>query len=317
MSCFFLLHASYHFHRFPLWLFVPFPLVSCISCIFNIFFQEFYPSPSVSDRFCTISSGCYRIFLHFHCIFPACLLHRHSLFLAVAPVSSMFQQILHPLFWLLSHFPARLLSHFPSLYLSSIFSGFCTISSDCYHVFLQFLYPLRGFQSIHAFLIYFSKILPVSFLHHFLWFAAFSMYVSKSFTRLLHFPIVFAPFPLVVTAFSCTFTVFFQHVYCIIIVCSSSHSGFLHVPTGFAWFVPSIFLWSLSCFPQVSLYFPIHPLRGFSICFVQHFFTTCFLSFSPLSSIGFLHISSGFLHFHTFSILIPVVPHKAVAEVQK
>ena len=121
LSCFFLLHASYHFHRFPLWLFVPFPLVSCISCIFNIFFQEFYPSPSVSDRFCTISSGCYRIFLHFHCLFPACLLHRHSLFLAVAPVSSMFQQILHPLFWLLSHFPARLLSRFPSLYLSSIF----------------------------------------------------------------------------------------------------------------------------------------------------------------------------------------------------
>ena len=118
---FLLLHVSYHVHRFPLWLFVPFPLVSCISCIFKIFFQEFYPSPSVSDRFCTISSGCYRIFLHFHCIFPACLLHRHSLFLAVAPVSSMFQQILNPLFWLLSHFPARLLSHFPSLYLSSIF----------------------------------------------------------------------------------------------------------------------------------------------------------------------------------------------------
>ena len=99
-------------------LFAPFPLVCCI---FNVFFQEFYPSPSFSDRFCTISSGCYRIFLHFHCLFPTCLLHRHSLFLAVTPVSSMFQQILHPLFWLLSHFPARLLSHFPSLYLSSIF----------------------------------------------------------------------------------------------------------------------------------------------------------------------------------------------------
>ena len=118
-----------------------------------------------SDRFCTISSGCYRIFLHFHCLFPTCLLHRHSLFLAVTPVSSMFQQILHGLFL-------------------------------------------------------------------------------------------------------------------------------------------AFFLWSLSCFPQVSLYFPIHPLRGFSICFVQHFFTTCFLSFSPLSSIGFCTISSGFLHFHTFSILI-------------
>ena len=36
-----MLQASYHFHRFPLWLFVPFPLVSCISCIFNIFFQCF------------------------------------------------------------------------------------------------------------------------------------------------------------------------------------------------------------------------------------------------------------------------------------
>ena len=102
-------------------LFAPFPLVCCI---FNVFFQEFYPSPSFSDRFCTISSGCYRIFLHFHCLFPTCLLHRHSLFLAVTPVSSMFQQILHGLFlafapfssvfqgvlydflWFLSCFPA-------------------------------------------------------------------------------------------------------------------------------------------------------------------------------------------------------------------
>ena len=112
--------------------FLPFsPLSSMVFCTisprflhfmhFQYIFPRVYPSPSVSDRFCTISSGCYRIFLHFHCIFPTCLLHRHSLFIAVAPVSSMFQQILHPLFWLLSHFPARLLSHFPSLYLSSIF----------------------------------------------------------------------------------------------------------------------------------------------------------------------------------------------------
>ena len=90
-------------------LFAPFPLVCCI---FNVFFQEFYPSPSFSDRFCTISSGCYRIFLHFHCLFPTCLLHRHSLFLAVTPVSSMFQQILHGLF--------------------------LAFSSDGYHVFLKF-----------------------------------------------------------------------------------------------------------------------------------------------------------------------------------
>ena len=102
----FLIYFSKIFTRL---LFAPFPLVCCI---FNVFFQEFYPSPSFSDRFCTISSGCYRIFLHFHCLFPTCLLHRHSLFLAATPVSSMFQQILHGLF--------------------------LTSSSDRYHVFLKF-----------------------------------------------------------------------------------------------------------------------------------------------------------------------------------
>ena len=122
LSSIFLLHASYHFHRFPLWLFVPFPLVFCISCIFNIFFQEFYLSPSFSDPFCTISSRCYHIFLHFHCLFPTCLLHRHSLFLAFAPVSSIFQGIFHGLFLAFAPFSR----------------GFCTISSDRYHVFLQF-----------------------------------------------------------------------------------------------------------------------------------------------------------------------------------
>ena len=168
-----------------------FPAFHAFSIYFSKSFTRLLQFPIV---FCTISSGCYRIFLHFHCIFPACLLHRHSLFLAVAPVSSMFQQILHPLFWLLSHFPARLLSHFPSLYLSSIFQWILhDIMFSC-----SFYILFVGFQSIHAFLIYFSK----------------------SFTRLLHFPIVFAPFPLVVIAFSCTFTVFFQHVYCIVIVCS-------------------------------------------------------------------------------------------------
>ena len=42
---------------------------------------------------------------------------------------------------------------------------------------------------------------------------------------------------------------------------------------------------------------------GFQYVLSSIFFTTCFLSFSPLSSIGFCTISSGFLHFHTFSIL--------------
>ena len=105
---------------------------------FQFFFPRVLPISFSFRSFCTISSGCYRIFLHFHCIFPACLLHRHSLFLAVAPVSSMFQQILN------------LYSGCYHIFLHCIFpafsSGFCTISSDCYHVFLQFLYPLRGFS---------------------------------------------------------------------------------------------------------------------------------------------------------------------------
>ena len=182
LSSFFLLHASYHFHRFPLWLFVPFPLVSCISCIFNIFFQEFYPSPSVSNRFCTISSGCYRIFLHFHCLFPACLLHRHSLFLAVAPgflhvptdfapfilvIITFSCQVVITFFFTVSfqHFPVDF-ARFPLIVIM--------FSCSFYILFV-------GFQSIHAFLIYFSKII----------------------TRLL-----FAPFPLV----CCIFNVFFQEV---------------------------------------------------------------------------------------------------------
>ena len=178
-----------------------------------IFLQEFYPSPSVSDRFCTISSGCYRIFLHFHCIFPACLLHRR-LFLAVAPVSSMFQQILHPLFWLLSHFPARLLSHFPSLYLSSIFqwilhdflwllscfpavsisSSWVSVYSCIFKLFFQDFYP-SPFSTSSSGLLHFQcifpRVLPVSFifrsfLHHFLWllshFPALSLSFSNMFT---------------------------------------------------------------------------------------------------------------------------------------
>ena len=150
---------------------IAFCTISCISYIFNIFFQEFYPSPSVSDRFYTISSGCYHIFLHFHCIFP------------VAPVTSMFQQILHPLFWLLSYFPARLLSHFLHCIFPVFSSVFCIISFDCYHNFLfSCSFYILGFQSIHTFLIYFSKI----------------------FTRLL-----FTPFPLV----CCIFNVCFQEFY--------------------------------------------------------------------------------------------------------
>ena len=42
--------------------------------------------------------------------------------------------------------------------------------------------------------------------------------------------------------------------------------------------------------------------------FCPAFFTTCFLSFSPLSSIGFCTISSGFLHFHTYLFNININP---------
>ena len=68
------------------------------------------------------------------------------------------------------------------------------------------------------------------------------------------------------------------------------------------------FLRSLSCFPTVSLRFPIHPLRRFSVCFVQHFLTTCFLPFSLLSFMGFCTISSGFFHFFLhFQCIFPRV----------
>ena len=63
LSSIFLLHVSYHFRLFPPWVFAPFPLVSCI---FNVFFQDFYPSSSFSDGFCNISSGCYHIFFSLH-----------------------------------------------------------------------------------------------------------------------------------------------------------------------------------------------------------------------------------------------------------
>ena len=79
------------------------------SYIFNVFCQQFYPSPSFSDGFCSISFGCYHIFLHFHCVSPAFLLHPHVLFLAFAPVSSIFQGILHGLF--LAYAPASSIFH--------------------------------------------------------------------------------------------------------------------------------------------------------------------------------------------------------------
>ena len=153
------------------------------------------------------------------------------------PVSFIFRWFLHHFLWLLSHFPAL------SLYFSSIFTASSRFVPSIRSGFLHFpgdwslsclpavslyfpIHPLRGF-SVCLVQRFFHYMVPTiftsflhGFLHHFLWFPAFSMYFSKSFTRLLHFPIVFAPFPLVVITFSCAFTLFFQHFYCIVIVCS-------------------------------------------------------------------------------------------------
>ena len=65
---------------------------------FSMYFSKFYPSPSFSNGFCTISSCCcYHIFLHFDCIFH--------------------------------HFPVDV-ARFPLI----VIMFFC----DGYHVFLQF-----------------------------------------------------------------------------------------------------------------------------------------------------------------------------------
>ena len=280
----FLLHASYHFHRFPLWFFVPFPLVSCISCIFNIFFcKSFYPSPSVSDRFCTISSGCYRIF-------PALSLYFSSMFTASSFVPSSrsgFPPCSNRFCTLYSGCYHIFLPGCYHIFLHCIFpafsSGFCTISSDCYHVFLQFLYPLRGFQSIHAFLSCFSKI----------------------FTRLL-----FPPFPLV----CCIFNVFFQEFYpspsfsdrfCTI--SSGCYRIFLHFHCLF----PTCLLHRHSLFlavtPVSSMFQQI--LHGLFLAFSSdryHVFLKFHCIFQYILFVGFQYVlSSIFLlhvsyHFHLF-----------------
>ena len=211
-------------------LFAPFPLVCCI---FNVFSQEFYPSPSFSDCFCTISPGCYRIFLHFHCLFPTCLLHRHSLFLAVTPVSSMFQQILHGLFLAFSSDRYHVFLKFHCIFqcilfvgfqyvLSSIFLttcflsfsplssiGFCTISSGVLHfhtfsilILIQEFYLSPSFSDpfctissrcYHIFL-HFHCIFPACLLHRDGLRLAFAP-VSSIFQGIFHgLFLAFAPF---------------------------------------------------------------------------------------------------------------------------
>ena len=232
----FLCGFLYHFLSFP-----------AFSCIFNIFFQEFYPSPSVSDCFCTISSGCYRAFLRFHCIFPACLLHRHSLFLAVAPVSFMFQQILHPLFWLLSHSCQVVITFSFTVSFQHFPVDFARFPLIAIMFSCSFYILFVGFQSIHAFLIYFSEI----------------------FTRLL-----FAPFPLV----CCIFNVFFQEFY----PSPSFSDRFCTISSG----CYRIFLHFYCLFPTCllhrhSLFLAVTPVSSM----FQQILHGLFLAFAPFSSV--------------------------------
>ena len=128
---------------------------------------------------------------------------------------------LHRFLWLLRAFPSL---YAVFLILSQLFFhfAFSTVSCGCFLLF-------RGFSMCfvqHFFSTCFLPFSPLSSMGFcticasFLRFHAFSTYFSKSFTRPVHFPIVFAPFPLVVITCSCTFTVFFQHFYCIVMVCS-------------------------------------------------------------------------------------------------
>ena len=283
----FLLHASYHFHRFPLWLFVPFPLVSCISCIFNIFFQEFYPSPSVSDRFL-------HHFLWLLSHFPALSLYFSSMLTASSQfVPSSRSGFLHvptdfaPFILVVITFSCQVVitfsftvsfQHFPV-----DFARFplIVIMFSC-----SFYILFVGFQSIHACLIYFSKI----------------------FARLL-----FAPFPLV----CCIFNIFFQEFYpspsfsdrfCTIFLwllshfpalslsfsnmftassqfVPSSHSGFLHVPTDFAWLVPQHFPLIVIMFSSSFIVF-----SNTSSSWVFNMFCPAFFNYMfPIIFTSFLH----------------------------
>ena len=216
----FLIYFSKIFTRL---LFAPFPLACCI---FNVFFQEFYPSPSFSDRFCTISSGCYCIFLHFHCLFPTCLLHRHSLFLAVTPVSSMFQQILHGLFLAFSSDRYHVFLKFHCIFQYILFVGFQYVLSSIFY----YMFPIIFTSFLHR------------FLHHFLWFPAFSYLFNININpRVLPVSFIFRSFLHHVLSLLSHFPALSLYLFTVSSwFAPSIRSGLLHFPRDFPWFVPSI-----------------------------------------------------------------------------
>ena len=141
---------------------------------------------------------------------------------------------------------------------SWVFNMFCP-------AFFYYMFPIIFTSFLHR------------FLHHFLWFPAFSYlfnininprvlpvsFIFRSFLH--HFLSLLSHFPALSLYFSSMLTVSSWFA-------PSIRSGFLHFPRIFHGlflaFAPfsSVFqgilydfLWSLSCFPAVSLYFPIHP----------------------------------------------------------
>ena len=139
------------------------------------------------------------------------------------------------------------------------------------------------------------------------------MYFSKSFTRLLHFPIVFAPFPLVVIAFSCTFTVFFQHV-CLL----HRHSLFIAVTpvsSMFQQILHGLFLAFSS--DRYHGFLKFHCIFQY-ILFVgfQYVCPAFFYYMLPIIFISFLHrFLHHFLWFPAFSYLFNINIHPRVLPV--
>ena len=170
------------------------------SNIFNVCFQEFYPSPSFSDGFCTI-------FLLLLSHFPALSLYFSSIFTASSWfVPSIRSSFLHfarfPLIVIMSSCSFIVFSNASSSWVFSVFcpAFFLLHASYHSHLFPPWMFapcPLVSCIFKH-FQCMFPRILPVSFI--FRWF--------------LH------QFSLVFVTFSCTFTVFFQHFYGIVMVCS-------------------------------------------------------------------------------------------------
>ena len=104
--------------------------------------------------------------------------------------------------------------------------------------------------------------------------------------HLLHLPMVFTSFPLDNITYSCKFTIFFQHFYGIVTVCSQQSFRFPPFSKGFCTISfdrYDIFL-QLHCIVQYIFFV------GFQSIWSKILLTISFLPFSPLSSMGFCTI---------------------------